>query len=404
MHATGRGPYDICIAHLADARFYPLFQRQAFALRDRGYRVAFVSWENASGEGDPHWPGIDTFPITLPANSFSGKLFFARYMRALTLKLRALPSRLYQAVDPVTLPGARLAASTNRASYCYFSLEYFQGTSQLVGRRLTAAVWRVIERWGLGRCRASAVVCADTARRLAQLYAISTPSVIHNVPPSADYDCAPDDSFRTRLGVGTNVPLAVFKGDVAEARGLVPFVRAMAQVPEVHLAVLGSGPLREQLEQLSACVGVAARVHWAGRVEPHRVAPALMACDLGHVLHENIGANMATTLPSKLFDCMHAGLPILCGNQGEMAQIVRSGDLGWSVDPGDESAVASALGAFVAMYRSGGLDAYRSRARTAARNYRWEDESVKYCAWVEQAMAGGAQVSARIESTNRDAV
>ncbi len=85
-----RIPYDVCIIHLADARFYPFFYRQAMALAEKGFRVALVSWEGSRGDGDPAWPGIDTYPITIEAPAIRGKLFFIRYFFSLTVVLSSL--------------------------------------------------------------------------------------------------------------------------------------------------------------------------------------------------------------------------------------------------------------------------------------------------------------------------
>jgi glycosyltransferase involved in cell wall biosynthesis len=381
---TGKPRYDVCIAHLADARYYPFFQRQACALRDAGYRVALVSWENAPGEGDPHWDGVDVYPITIPARSFSGKIFFARYMVRLTRMLKRLDARLYQAVDPVTLLPARLAARRNRSRYNYFSLEYFQGTDQLVGRPLTRAVWRMLENRGVARARNTGVVCDTTAERLAAALRIARPWVIHNVPAAAEYADTGEGMLRKRLGLGSNVPLVVYKGDIAAARGLEPFMRVLPEFPRVNLALIGDGPLTQRLRGVAAELSLEARVHFVGRVAPSEFAAHLRDADLGHVMHENIGLNMTITLPSRLFDYMHAGLPVLCGTGPEISGIVEEHGIGWSADPAEPGSIAAALTAFLQAREA--LAPYRRRALQAAQSYSWEREREVYLRYVREAL------------------
>lgn len=382
-------PYDVCILHLADARFYPLFQRQAFALRDAGFRIALVSWEGSPGEGQPDWPGIDVIPITLPAASFSGKRFFLSYLVCLTRLLLRTKARLYQAVDPITLPSARVAARWHGTRYNYYSLEYFQGTDQLVGRPLTRWVWYHMERFGLRAARNTGVVCRSTAERLAQRFHIGTPHVVRNVPPAKDYAGLPAASrLRAELALPDDCRLAVFKGDIAESRGLEPFVRAQLKTDRVHLALIGDGPFREELASGAAELGLTDRVHFVGRVPPSDFPALLAGADLGHVIHENVGTNLPLTLPSKVFDYMHAGLPMISGNQGEMAELVRVNDIGWVTNPDSQESVDHAVQEFAKMPPEALAEMGR-RARTAAQQYCWEIERVAYVAYVKEALGSG---------------
>lgn len=388
--SSGASPspeYDVCILHLSDARFYPFFQRQAFALRDAGLRVALVSWEQHKGEGDPHWDGVDVYPIPINVESFAGKWFFVRYVTALTLALLRIRARLYQAVDPVTLPSARLAALRHNTRYCYFSLEFFQGVDQLVGRPIMRYLWYLAEKFGIRNAHTSAVVCRSAGERLAELFHIATPYVVRNVPPAAEYAVPARDDLRGELGLGPDARIILYKGDIAPARGLAPCVRAMSAVDGAHLVLAGDGRYRRELTNLAGELNLGERVHFLGRIEPREFPSLLRQADLGHVMHENVGTNMPHTLPSKLFDYLHAGLPVLCGNQGEMASIVRRCELGWVVNPDDQSSVTAALTALV-QCNPAELNAYRRRAVVAAQEYCWELERVAYLEYIKDALGG----------------
>jgi len=176
----------------------------------------------------------------------------------------------------------------------------------------------------------------------------------------------------------------VFKGDVAAGRGLVPFVKALSGVAEVHLALLGDGPLRGDIERLCQRSGLRDRVHFAGQVAPESFPAMLKEGDLGHAMHENIGDNMPLTLPSKLFDYLHAGLPVLCGNRGEMAEIVTRHRAGWCVDPDSPEMIGEALREFLG--DRGAWQDRRTRARAAASEYCWEREQETYLAYVREAL------------------
>ena len=106
-----RAPYDVCIVHLADARYYPFFHRQASALAEKGYRVALVSWERQARPGRSRMAGNRRVSDHHSGKSHhAGKFFFVRYFFSLAIVLLRLKARLYEAVDPPALVPARIAA------------------------------------------------------------------------------------------------------------------------------------------------------------------------------------------------------------------------------------------------------------------------------------------------------
>ncbi|HMD67397.1 MAG TPA: glycosyltransferase [Chitinivibrionales bacterium] len=381
-----RMPYDVCIVHLADARYYPFFHRQASALTEKGYRVAFVSWENRRGEGNPAWPGIDVFPITIPAKAIRGKFFFVRYFFSLAIVLLRLKARLYEAVDPPALVPVRIAAGFNRSRYNYFSLEYFQGVDQLVGKPVMRRVWLLLERFGVRRARNVAAVCNSTERLLQKDFGIPHTATILNVPNRSEYAAPPDGRLRRRLCIGSDTPLVIYKGEIAENRGLLPLVRAMEPLSPLHFALVGAGGYREHLAAEAARLGLSARVHFVDPVKSDEFVYYLKDADLGQVIHETRGLNMTITLPSKLFDYVNAGIPVIASDGPEISRIVREFKLGWVVSPSSVESIREALAGFLSAFPD--LAAYKKNCLAAAEKFCWENEKKVYLDFMEEAMEG----------------
>jgi len=74
-----------------------------------------------------------------------------------------------------------------------------------------------------------------------------------------------------------------------------------------------------------------------------------------------------TVIPSKLFECMGMGIPVLHGVAGESAGIVERDQVGWVFEPAN----AAALVATVRQVRadSGALARCRARCLEAAQRY-----------------------------------
>jgi glycosyltransferase involved in cell wall biosynthesis len=376
--------YDVCIIHLADARYYPLFHRQAATLTENNLSVALVSWEGMPGAGDPKWPGIDVYPIFVPGKTINGKLFFLRYFLALLFVLIRLRARLYEAVDPPTLLPARIAAFFHGARYNYFSLEFFQGVDQVVSRPMVRWVWYLLERVGIRHAQNVAAVCETTEHLLKDEYRLTNTATILNVPNMSEYAGAGDGRLRLRLGLQPNVPLVVFKGEIADNRGLVPFVKAMQPFAALHFACIGSGLFRETVARVAKDAECASRVHFCDPVPSSEFVHYLKDADLGHVIHEGRGVNMMVTLPSKLFDYLHAGIPVIASDGPEISRIVRQWNVGWVVAPSSIESIQKAISEFLSEHPDHA--ALRKNCAAAAKQFCWDREKRRFLDFTEAAL------------------
>lgn len=379
-----RIPYDVCIIHLADARFYPFFHRQAEALREKGYKVALVSWERNPGEGDPTWPGIDVYPIFIHSDSIRGKWFFIRYFFSLIVVLCRLKARLYQAVDPPALLPARLASWLHGSRYNYFSLEYFQGIEQLSAKPVMRRIWQLLERLGIAKARNVAAVCKTTEQLLRRDFGLLRTAAVLNVPGRGDYAAAADGRLRRRVGISGQTPLVIYKGEITENRGLLPFIAAMEQFEPLHFALVGSGAYRERLGREAEQRNLAKRIHFFEPVQSSEFVYYLKDANMGHAIHEAAGINMTITLPSKLFDYINAGIPVIASDGPEMSAIVREWDVGWVVSAASVESIRQAIKAFLSALPD--CEKYRKNCAKAAQHFCWENEKKVYLEFIKEAM------------------
>ncbi len=83
---------------------------------------------------------------------------------------------------------------------------------------------------------------------------------------------------RAALGIPANAPMLLGLGRLHRDKGFDIALRALARVPQAHLAIAGSGPEEAALKALAAELGVAERAHFLGW---RRDAGALLAaCDI----------------------------------------------------------------------------------------------------------------------------
>jgi glycosyltransferase involved in cell wall biosynthesis len=143
-------------------------------------------------------------------------------------------------------------------------------------------------------------------------------------------------------------------------------LRALAEVvpqlPAVHLHLVGDGPLRPDLERLTAQVGLAGRVTFHGAVAHDRLPDYYRAADLC-VLASHYESQSLVVLEAAA--CARATVGTAVGLLPELAPP------GWTVPPGDPGALAGAL--LTALADPLALDrAGRAARETVATHYSME--------------------------------
>jgi glycosyltransferase involved in cell wall biosynthesis len=136
----------------------------------------------------------------------------------------------------------------------------------------------------------------------------------------------PDDGgLRERCGLGPDVPLLVYSGAAAPARGLSVMVDALPELPRVHVALVINQPDGEYAGELLDRArerGVADRLHVLGYVPHQRVVAFLSGADAGVIpIHHWLNHEIA--LITKFFEYSHARLPIVVSDVRTMAATVR---------------------------------------------------------------------------------
>lgn len=144
---------------------------------------------------------------------------------------------------------------------------------------------------------------------------------------------------------------------------------AAASAP-CELVLTGDGPERVALEKRARDRGIAARVHFPGFVQD--VAFQLEAA------HVFALPSLREGLPMALIEAACAGLPVIASRVGGVPELVRDGETGRLVTPGDVDALRAALDEVIASYDRF-AEAARAHAAALRAEYgvqRWADETL----------------------------
>lgn len=147
------------------------------------------------------------------------------------------------------------------------------------------------------------------------------------------------------LRIPAGSPLLLCVARLAPQKGVDTAIRALAQISDATLLVLGEGPDRASLEGLAAELGVGNRVLMPGRVGD--IAALYLRCDV--VVHparwEGFGLAM--------LEAMLAAKPVVAVRAGSAPELVADGETGALVPSDDPAALAAAISTVLA--NPGGL-------------------------------------------------
>lgn len=141
--------------------------------------------------------------------------------------------------------------------------------------------------------------------------------------------------FRSEVGLDLKSPLVAVVGRLTAIKDHETLLRAVATLPGTHLAVLGDGELRAQIEGLAQALRIADRTHFLGW--RHDLANVLADVDVVALTSRNEGT------PVSLIEAAAAGRPVVATAVGGTASVVRDGVTGFLVQPGEPEAIAAAL-------------------------------------------------------------
>jgi glycosyltransferase involved in cell wall biosynthesis len=114
---------------------------------------------------------------------------------------------------------------------------------------------------------------------------------------------------------------------------LVALVAAMqAELPRVRVAVVGDGPLLDDLRRQAGDLGVAERIDFLGQHDD--IVPILRRAKAFVMTSENEGLSIA------MVEAMATGLPAIVPDVGDLGDVVRSGETGLLIDPAQPAAMA----------------------------------------------------------------
>lgn len=269
-----------------------------------------------------------------------GVLFYAEYNLRLFLLLLFSRVSILHSNDLDTLLANYLAAKIRNKPIVYDSHEYFTGVPEIQDKPFVKSVWTSIEKWIFPKLNHIITVNYSIAKLYKELYGKKL-RVIRNMPMIENVERL---YSKKELGLPSDKSIIITQGaGINRDRGIEEAVEAMQYLPHVLLLIIGNGDSIPYLKESVKKLGLQKSVIFKQRMPYAKMMQYTHQAKLGLSLDKNTNINYRFSLPNKLFDYIHAGVPVLATRVTEVENIVTKYNIGLFVENHKPKHIASKI-------------------------------------------------------------
>ena len=298
-----------------------------------------------------------------------GALFYAEFNIRLFILLVFSKVDIYHANDLDSLLANYLAAIIRRKPIVYDSHEYFTGVPEIQNKKLVKKVWQTIEQFIFPKLKHIITVNQSIAQLYKEEYNKDL-RILRNVPnkvetlklkSKSELNITEDKDIIITQGAGININ-----------RGIEELVEAMQYLNNVCLIIIGDGDVIPQLKKRVLELKLENSIIFKGRMPYHEMMQYTQHATLGLTIDKDTNINYKYSLPNKLFDFIHAGIPILASKIIEVEKIIKKYQIGLFINNHEPTHISNQIKH--ALDNKELMSEWKSNTTLASKELNWEIE------------------------------
>lgn len=305
-----------------------------------------------------------------------GFLFYAEYNIRLFLFLLFKKVDVLVANDLDTLLPNFLISKLKKSDLVYDSHEYFCYVPELVGRPGIQSVWKTIEKKIFPRLKHVFTVNDSIADLYQKEYGVNI-KVIRNTPRlSLQESNQRINKSKSELNLPEDKKIILLQGaGINVNRGAEEAIQAMKYIDNAIFLIIGGGDVIVHLKKMASDLKLKDKVKFIKKLPFEELREYTFLADIGVTLDKDTNPNYRYSLPNKLFDYIHAGIPVLASRLVEIEKVFAKFDIGELIDNHDPKHMAEKIKFMLA--EKGKISVWKENAKLASLEYCWENEEQK---------------------------
>lgn len=250
-----------------------------------------------------------------------GALFYAEYNLRLFFFLLFSKKTVLFSNDLDTLLPNYLVSKLQKKKLLFDSHELFSEVPELANRTRVKNIWLSLEQKIIPKLKHVITVCDSIKDHYQSLYGV-TASVVRNIPENKK-------AHQTEFDFDTkDKKIILYQGSVNIGRGLELMIDTMPLLDDYLLIVIGDGDILTELKEKASKQSLEGQVKFLGKKTPEELKKLTPNANIGMSLEEDLGLNYRYALPNKLFDYIHANIPVIVSDLPEMSKLVSQYKIG----------------------------------------------------------------------------
>lgn len=250
-----------------------------------------------------------------------GFLFYASFNIKLFFFLLFTKKDILYANDTDTLLANFFVSRIQNKPLIFDSHELFSEVPELVNRPFQKKVWRKIEDFIIPKLKNIITVSPGIQRHYKTLYGVES-SILKNVPIKKEV------RKKELKEIPKNKKIIWYQGAVNIGRGLELLIKTIPLLENYVLIIVGNGDILDQLEQKVLSDKLENKVFFLGKLDPEELKQLTPNATIGVSLEEDLGLNYRYALPNKVFDYIHANVPVITSSLPNMSSLVKQYKIG----------------------------------------------------------------------------
>jgi glycosyltransferase involved in cell wall biosynthesis len=343
-------------------------------LHDNGYEILLIG---AKKKNSLPLEKRDYAATRIPLLFQKKIFFFIEFNARLFMKLLFMKADIFLGNDLDVMAATFFAGKWKKKQIVYDTHEYYMAMAGLDNKVIRKTIWKKLESFIFPRLRYIYTISDSFCDLYRKDYSKELKTV-RNVPYLHDKAITVDQVLLNKIDalIPQNKHLLIFQGaGINPHRGVEELILAMKYLDpkKYHLLLVGGGDIFSLIESmilqnhLGDIITVIPKVPFVVLKHITRKAHLGLSLDKSDNLNHRFG------LPNKIFDYLHAGLPVLVSRLVELEKIVNFYRVGAFIENHEPNHIAARIETVFA--NPDNMEMWKENTERARKELNWENES-----------------------------